>query len=343
MDQIRAVLNELAVINDFYKLPADSINSLLEEMTTSKVCTPVIGKFSAGKSALLNTLLGYSKPLLKEAITPETAVPTEITYQEQDSVVIVHADELVTVTDIFSFRASEFHNATQVKSIRLQLRNEHLLARIPEVMVVDMPGFESGYEVHNLAIDRYLPQSLAYILAFPADDMVLKSSIGQILRELNLHQTPICIVITKSDKVGSEELELGLSHLKDSIRKYIEQPKQITYCVTSSYKGDVEELEQFLLKIQSQSVQLLGEKFRTLALQEANTTGSYLKTLIQNNTLSVSELEEQEERLNREMHSLNSQMTDDSHLFETEVPSIVREIQNDVRSSLLAEENTLCT
>ncbi|OMD42653.1 dynamin family protein [Paenibacillus odorifer] len=343
MDQIRAVLNELAVINDFYKLPADSINSLLEEMTTSKVCTPVIGKFSAGKSALLNTLLGYSKPLLKEAITPETAVPTEITYQEQDCVVIVHADKQVTVTDISSFRASEFHNATQVKSIRLQLRNEHLLARIPEVMVVDMPGFESGYEVHNLAIDRYLPQSLAYILAFPADDMVLKSSIGQILRELNLHQTPICIVITKSDKVGSEELELGLSHLKDSIRKYIEQPKQITYCVTSSNKGDVEELEQFLLKIQSQSVQLLGEKFRTLALQEANTTGSYLKTLIQNNTLSVSELEEQEERLNREMHSLNSQMTDDSHLFETEVPSIVREIQNDVRSSLLAEENTLCT
>ncbi|WP_054939247.1 dynamin family protein [Paenibacillus ihuae] len=343
MNQIRSILNEIAVINNSHKLPSDSINSLLDEINTSKVCTPVIGKFSAGKSALLNTLLGYSRALLKENITPETAVPTEIIYQEQDSVVIVHTNDQMTVTDISSFRAGEFNNAAHVESIRLQLRNEHLLARIPEVMVVDMPGFESGIEVHNLAIDRYLPQSLAYILTFPADDMVLKSSSVQILRELNLHHTPVCIVITKSDKVGLEELELGLSHLKDSIRKYIEQPDQITYCVTSSNKGDVEELEGFLLHIQNQSAQLLGGKFRTLALQEANTTGNYLKMLIQSKSLSVSELEEQEEQLNRRMLSLNSQLTDDNHLFEKEIPLIVRDIQNDVRSSLTAEENTLCT
>ena len=85
MENIVTALNKLHDINTSYSLSNQEVEKILDDIKTAKVCTPVIGKFSSGKSALLNTLLGYTKPLLKEDITPETAVPAEITYSpEQD-------------------------------------------------------------------------------------------------------------------------------------------------------------------------------------------------------------------------------------------------------------------
>lgn len=59
----------------------------------AKVCTPIIGKFSSGKSALINTILGYTRRILKEDITPETAVPAEIVYSDsEDRIIVVNND-----------------------------------------------------------------------------------------------------------------------------------------------------------------------------------------------------------------------------------------------------------
>ena len=80
MEDTKYVLNEIKGINNAYNLSVDQIDKILAEIPNAKVCTPVIGKFSSGKSALVNTLLGYSKKLLKEDITPETAVPAELVY-----------------------------------------------------------------------------------------------------------------------------------------------------------------------------------------------------------------------------------------------------------------------
>ncbi len=61
-------------------------------------------------------------------------------------------------------------------------------------------GFESGFEIHNKAIDNYLPKSLVYMVAFPADDLIVRASVGNILKELVLNEMPICVVVTKDDK-----------------------------------------------------------------------------------------------------------------------------------------------
>ena len=69
MDKIIKSLDELRKINSAYSLSNDTIDKLFAETEDAKVCTPIIGKFSSGKSALLNTLLGYSRKILKEDIT----------------------------------------------------------------------------------------------------------------------------------------------------------------------------------------------------------------------------------------------------------------------------------
>lgn len=198
MEKIIEALDTLQKINNVYDIPipADSIEQLKHKVLTAKVCTPIIGKFSSGKSALVNTLLGYSRKILREDITPETAIPAEIVYTDtEDSVTIVKNDGTNDSISVQEYRNYEA-DATTVKCARIKLRNS-FLEEIPDVMLVDMPGFESGIEIHNKAIDDYLPQSLAYIITFPADDMIVRSSVGNILKELCLNDMPLCIVITK--------------------------------------------------------------------------------------------------------------------------------------------------
>ena len=76
-------------MNKDYGLSNEKIDKLLKEIDTAKVNIPLIGKFSSGKSALINTILKYNKKLLKEDITPETSVPTEIVYSPNRATAVI--------------------------------------------------------------------------------------------------------------------------------------------------------------------------------------------------------------------------------------------------------------
>ena len=218
-DTIITTLTELSKINDAYGIENDGIKRLQAEILNAKVCTPVIGKFSTGKSSLINTLLGYSRKLLREDITPETAIPAEIMYTDaEDEVAIVKNDGTFTIMETEDYRTYEA-DASTVKKAQIKLKNRFLEV-IPDVMLVDMPGFESGFEIHNRAIDDYLPHSLAYIVTFSADDMIVRSSVGNILKELHLNAMPLCVVITKYDK-RNDEFEETFSKMKESLKRFV--------------------------------------------------------------------------------------------------------------------------
>lgn len=337
MERIMKSLDELHKINAAYSLSNETIEKLTSDAVRAKVCTPIIGKFSSGKSALLNTILGYSRKILKEDITPETAVPTEITYSsDEDSIYVVRNDGSYKNISVSDYRQLEV-DANTVRCTRLNLKNS-FLEEIPDVMLVDMPGFESGFEVHNRAIDNYLPQSLAYIIAFPADDMIVRSSVGNILKELCLHDMPICIAITKYDK-RNDEFEDTFTAMKESLKKFIGD-RQVAYCITSSYSGDAEELEEFLRSIQERSQEILANKFRNAVLSACDVTENYLRTTLKSGEMSESELNEQEEKLGKQLDSLNNQFSKEKNDFDLQISECVEEIKSDVQMALEAEESS---
>ncbi|MEF9939693.1 MAG: dynamin family protein [Clostridium sp.] len=340
MDKIINALNALHKINSAYSLPNEAIENILQESETAKVCTPIIGKFSSGKSALVNTVLGYSKKLLREDITPETAVPTEIVYcDSEDTVTIVHNDGTCEKMSVDDYRSFEF-DAIMIKNAQLKLRNS-FLREIPDVMLVDMPGFESGFEIHNRAIDNYLPQSLAYIITFPADDMILRSSVGNVLKELCLHDMPICVVITKYDK-RTDDFESTFATLQESLKRFVGK-REITYCHTSSFSGDAEEAQEFLKKIQEQSQQILANKFKNAVLASVDATEIYLTTALKNSALSESELDAQKEKLDKQLDGLNSKFSKEKGSFDLQISECVEEIKADVQTALEGEESTFVT
>lgn len=339
MEKIYKTLDELFEINNRYSLSTEVINKLRSDMQTAKVCTPVIGKFSSGKSALLNTLLGYTKgkKILKVDITPETAVPAEISYAPvEENICIIQNDGTHRKVSVDEYRELEL-DANTVYCTSINLKNS-FLEEIPDVMLVDMPGFESGFEVHNRAIDSYLPRSLAYIIAFPADDMTLRTSVGNILKELCLHDMPICIAITKYDK-RNDDYPNTLSALKENLKKFIGK-RELIYCETSSYTGDAEELKKFLKIIQENSQQILADKFKNAVLAAINTTENYLHTTLKSSELSESELDEQKEKLGKQLDTLNNQFSNEKENFDAAISECVEEIKGDVQIALEAEESS---
>lgn len=340
MDRVISALDEMKSINNAYGISTEGISRLRGEISEAKVCTPIIGKFSSGKSALVNTVLGYSRKILREDITPETAIPAEIVYTDaEDMVTIVRNDGAYKALSIDDYRRYEA-DANTVKSARIQLRNS-FLEKIPDVMLVDMPGFESGYEIHNKAIDNYLPQSLAYIVAFPADDMIVRSSVGNILKELCLHDMPLCVVITKYDK-RNDDFEATFEKMKESLKRFVGD-REIRYCRTSSFTGDAEELEGFLIEIQEKSKDILAGKYKKLVMPIVDNTENYLITTLKGSQLSESELGEKEEKLQKQLSLLDSKFSKEQQDFDMEIAECVEEIKSDVQNALEAEESTLVT
>ncbi len=338
MEIVNAALEELKEINEAYDIPVDTISKLQNEIVSAKVCTPIIGKFSSGKSALINTLLHYTKKILRENITPETAVPTEVIYTRfEDQVKIIRNDGSYKMLTVDEFRTFESDVKT-VEKIQLQLRNS-FLEKIPDVLLVDMPGFESGYERHDTIIDNYLPQSLAYIVAIPADDMIIRSSVGDILKELSLYEKPLCVVITKYDK-RNDDFDQSLERMKQSLKRYVSN-ETIRYCMTSSFSGDAEELEEFLVEIQNKSEEILTSKYKKLSIPIIEKTQNYLLNLLNGSELSETELNEKEENIKRKMSSLETNFCKEQEDFDTEVNNCIDIIKADVKKSLDDAEPTL--
>lgn len=335
MEKVIAILDELKSMNNAYGISSDAITELCKEIATAKVCTPIIGKFSSGKSALVNTLLGYNKKILREDITPETAIPAEIVYTDSEDVVsIIRNDgvyEDISVDEYRTYKA----DASTIKCARIYLKNS-FLEEIPDVMLVDMPGFESGFEIHNKAIDNYLPQSLAYIVAFPADDMIVRSSVGNILKELCLHDMPLCVVITKYDKCN-DEFDVTFEKMKESLKRYVGD-REIRFCRTSSSMGDAEEVEGFLKEIQEESQDILASKYKLLTMPIVENLENYLITTMNGSQLSESELDEKEEKLQKQLSSLDSKLSNEQKDFEPQLSECIGEIKNDVQSAMEAEE-----
>lgn len=339
MEKILESLTTLKEINDTYGLTNEKINAAIGDMNNAKVCIPIIGNFSTGKSALVNRLLGYNKRLLKEDITPETAIPTEIVYSgnHKDYVLVYDNSGNCEELSIETYIKKEF-DAASVSRVRLVLSNDKL-SRISDVMIVDMPGFESGYEVHNKAIDNYVSKSMAYMIAFAADDMILRQSVGNILKELCLHDMPICVVITKFDK-RKHDFEETLDNLKKSIKRFIGD-RDFDVCITSSAKGDVGDVERFLGKIQDRSGEIIANRYRAQTLSLVENTERYLKTTLKSIDLSESELKEEEDRLTAEIDELGNGFGEKKIAFEGEIQECIRAMTGDVEDALRGEEDAL--
>ncbi len=148
----------------------------------------VVGEFNAGKSALINALLGAR--VLAEGVTPTTA----------DVQVLRH----VTQTD-----------ASGDRDVRSIAADAPLLL---DIHVVDTPGTNAIVREHEVLTRRFIPRA-DLILFVASADRPLTESERQFLQQIREWGKKIIIALNKADLMTtSEDLEAVCAFVRDNVR-----------------------------------------------------------------------------------------------------------------------------
>ena len=236
-------INEISIGCDIDNKDIEKLLILLENMP---LIVPIVGDFSSGKSTLLNKFIG--KDILEVNVKPETAVPAELYYSEEEYDIGIDKDNnQVELDNVKS------ENIKDYLYIKRYIKSDNL-KKIEPIILVDMPGFDSPLENHNRAIMSYLDKGIYYLALVPVDaGTITKSMLTQIKNIVNFKKD-FSLFITKTDlrsetniKEVSEEIKNRLDdidinnkdiayinqndiHLFDSMIKELD-PEQLFYSV----------------------------------------------------------------------------------------------------------------
>jgi hypothetical protein len=216
---------------DIKKLKED-FELILKESNEFKINVVFIGSFSAGKSALLNRLIG--KNLLEESQAPETAIATELHDSLKEYVVLNKSDgSKQIVTSKISKEDIEESNY-----IEYHVSSENI-KKLSDYTIVDTPGFDSGIERHNKALMQYIGAGTAYILVVDVEKGTLSKSVLDFIDEIAGYEADIIIALNKCDKKNKEEIKMIKLGIEKSLK--LNFFKEIPIVETSIFYEDISE------------------------------------------------------------------------------------------------------
>lgn len=312
----------------------EELNRDIEDIKDFKVTVPLVGGFSTGKSSLLNELIGYD--LLSTDITPETAVPAELTYGK-NNVVLCMKDGIEETKPLNTTGTQTVPSSCSLMKIQMQ---NAFLEQIPDVRLVDMPGFDSGIEIHNRAINDYLPKSLAYMIAVAADEGTVRASIMNFLTELQLNNMPVYAVITKADKCDEEELPGIEAHIKQTIEHKM-HITDLKLAVTSADDGETEQMQEILKEIQAKSEEIFRSHYEKKLRHYAENLQSYLNKQLSAPDTNLIQVQEDKKLLEEKISDMQKDLADEKARFTEQADHCIEGIRSKVESELRSSSSVL--
>lgn len=216
---------------------ADEIVKNLEQTAYIKI--PFVGEFNASKSSLLNAYMGVD--LLPTNITPETAVSYELYYSTSEKLDVWHYDNLKETVTL-----DEINEISVVPGdiVKVYINNERIKSLNDRgIVIVDMPGIDSGVEEHNNAILNYIQEGTFYVIVSDIQHGTLTGTSLQFVQELKKYSISSAVLLSKIDRKPAEEVEQVLANVKDFAQRAI-GPDTFVGAVSALTKqiADMEEL-----------------------------------------------------------------------------------------------------
>lgn len=278
LEHIEQVIEEYSIQGEIQ----EKLHQIKEKMEIFTMKVLMIGGFSAGKSALLNTL--FSKDWLIENQTPETAVATEIRYGSINKFEAFFKDgtqQEMILEDIQKL------NTKDILYFLFTINNP-FLRQHANFTFVDMPGFNSTIEEHNKAIMQYIGQGNAYIMVVDCEEGEIKTTGIDFIQEIRQYDNNLAIAVSKGDKKSKNDLEMIVKNIKDTA----EWEFQEEIAVESVSKFDITTSSKMQKLIDSFDVQKIYEaSIRPLIKELLEYVLISLKKLESTETLDISELQ----------------------------------------------------
>ncbi|MCA1054578.1 dynamin family protein [Rossellomorea aquimaris] len=205
---LHTILLELAGYDDIFRSKGDDERALKAERLAEKLYNQEFilafcGHFSAGKSTMINYLMG-------EEILPSSPIPTsanlvKVQHSEEDyAYVHEHSGRSIKIKAPFDYSDIKEYcrNGEDVYSVEIG-RNE---ISLPEgVAVLDTPGVDSTDDAHRLSTESaiHLADAVFYVM----DYNHVQSQVNfQFAKEMKRHGVKLYLVVNQIDKHQEEEL-----------------------------------------------------------------------------------------------------------------------------------------
>jgi len=297
-------------------------NTLINEIQNYKIKVLFVGGFSAGKSALLNVLLDRKTDLLEEDQTPETAIASELVYDEKEFVELIKGKN----STVCMFDEIEQHKSEKFDFYRYHLNNL-FLKKYPNFVFVDIPGFNSGVEEHDKAISRYVAQGNAYILVIDCEDGELKSTSIDFIREIRQYENNLAIAVSKADKKIESDVEKIRAKIEITASKTFRSDVKII--ATSKFDDDVySKIDSLINTFDSQDIfeQRFSPEFESINLL----------SLTQINSFKTSE-EFDDADLKKEIAKRKKAKAELSNRIQKEKDKLSQKIRNDIKPRIIED------
>lgn len=196
---------------------ADKISECLHKWEAKQLHIGFCGHFSAGKSSMINRLIGQE--LLPASPIPTSANVVTIAYGKPQAVIQFTNEDKRTLPLSEVERWKEYClDGVEVERVHLFLESE-LLA--DGIQLLDTPGIDSTDEAHQAATERAL--HLADVILFVTDYNHVQSETNfHFIKELKEKGKKLFLIVNQIDKHREEELSLAtfLERVKEGLAQW---------------------------------------------------------------------------------------------------------------------------
>ena len=164
-ERLKSALAEIlrsAIMNREQILPRDEVRALFTRLAEDRFNLVVVGRFSRGKTTLMNAMLGTDR--LPTGIVPVTSVITTVSYGTEERVVLHYRDTslfLIPIAELAEHVTEQGNpgNVQRIRTAEVQLPAE-LLRR--GFYFIDTPGFGSSIVENARTTEAFLPEADAF-------------------------------------------------------------------------------------------------------------------------------------------------------------------------------------
>lgn len=199
------LVEELAGRYDLSSLAAP-LRACRDLMELGGANVAVVGRFKAGKSTLINLLVG--RPILPVGVLPVTTAVTYLRYGPAERAEVRFADGRTgecaasEAADLVSERTNP-GNGRGVAAVVVELPQ---LARFRGLQLVDTPGLGSTLAHNSESTLEWLPHATCALVAVSVDEPLSEHDVA-LLRLAERHAPRVALALTKVDLIGERDLE----------------------------------------------------------------------------------------------------------------------------------------
>ena len=336
--QQQTLIQDLPKIQNLYEkyqLDSNKFQELTKNSQNFKVRIPLIGAFSAGKSSLINALL--AQKLLAVEIDPASNLATEISFAETDQILGFKDNQFVKELSFEQLKSQDFDDLGANGHVEVKLNNP-LLQSLPHLCLADLPGLDSKSEAHSQAIHHYLGRSLAYCIMVSSEEGTLKESIKNFLAELALHQAPVLVIISKSDKRSAKDIEAIKQQVKQQVQAILPPDNYLN--VVAASRKDFDTVIPALQELEQRSEQRFKETVVKQSIDTIATLQQHIEVLNNQDNLDLESLKLKQTEMQEEMQHFQQKLKQEHQQINSRFNDVLSQITQHIRSRLTGETDS---